>query len=281
MSYGAGKHYNRLAGRDFSEADRKRIKSAALQRSVKRAILPFIMLLGVFVFLNLGGCSTVENRAHIEIASQPVVYQDAKILRDPPVVHIHPRTEATGLKVLFLPFRVTQVMQNSEMAGYSIAKTFWQTWASMQVFDYMEYVPDAGPFRVDAALRLARAKGADMVVGGYVTNLLSGSTIAQSSLALQLEAYDVSSGMLVWSMGQAAAIPRPESNDYIIFSTRNKMPGDPIYALTQVIASDMGNLMRNWSQQDAIREEQARKAQEEEEAGFTQKVGEFFDGIFD
>ena len=162
------------------------------------------------------------------------------VLADPPVIHVRPVTDVSCLKGVMLPLRVTQKMDNPERTGYRVGKMSWQTWAGLGVFDYMEYVPEAGPFRLDTALRIARSKGADMVVGGYVTHFLSGATVAQSSLAGQVEASDVSSGLLVWPLAKAPAIPRPESNDSILSATPKQMPGDPIYPLTNARAAGMG-----------------------------------------
>ncbi|MDR2892048.1 MAG: hypothetical protein LBV80_03030 [Deltaproteobacteria bacterium] len=263
-------------------------REAALTQSIRTAALPGVVLIGLFMLLNLVGCAGSGEKTRFEIASQPVVYTDYEILRDPPVVHVQPVSEASGVKVLFVPFRVTQQMDNSELVGYSITKMFWQNWAALGVFEYMEYAPEAGPFSLGRALALARSRGADMVVSGYVTHFLSGSSIAGSSLSVQLEGYDTSSGILVWSMAQGAAIARPQSNDYMLFSTRPKMPDDPIYAITAAMAKDMGEIMRGWSRAEEIRAEEARLAQEAEEErlrqeqqSITDRIGTYVDEFFD
>jgi uncharacterized protein YceK len=234
--------------------EKGRVQPNTLENSVKKASVPGLVLLALLILLNLSGCGIVEsslqmvdNNVQYEVVSQPVIVTEEKVWRNPPTVHIYPITEVAGLKVLFVPFRVTQNIAQPELIGYGVSKLFWQTWASMQVFDYMEFLPDAGPFRADSALRDARAKGADLVVSGYVTNLMSGGEVAQSTLALQLEAYDVSSGSMVWSMSQAGGIAKPVSIDYVIFKTQSKISTDPIYALTTALAQDMGKVMRGWS----------------------------------
>ncbi|MDL2307292.1 hypothetical protein LJC48_04615 [Desulfovibrio sp. OttesenSCG-928-C06] len=285
MTASGGRRSN-MAGVSGSSSAYPLRQKDALAQSLRGAATPGLILVTLLMCLNLLGCSTSKEDVRFEIASQPVIYSDAEILRDPPVVHVRPVTDVTGIKVVMLPLRVTQKMDNPDLTGYSIGKMIWQVWAGLGVFDYMEYVPDAGPFRLDTALRIARSKGADMLVSGYVTHILAGSTVAQSSLAVQVEAYDVSSGIMVWSMAQAATIPRPASNDYILFSTRNRMPADPIYALTQAIAGDMGTIMRDWSQRERIEdekrqrdEEEQRKREEEEQKTFTEKVEGFFKGL--
>jgi hypothetical protein len=226
----------------------------SLANTVRKKCLPGLVLLSLLALLNFTGCGmagnamqAVNDSVQFELSRPPVIIREEIVRREPPVVHVYPVSEAVGPKVLFIPFRVTQPITDPELAGYGISKLFWQTWSSMEIFEYMEFFPGGGPFRMDSALRIARSKGADMVVGGYVTRLLSGGGLALSAMALQLEAYDVSSGALVWSMAQAGSIPKPESRDYILFTTQSKISSDPLYALTTILAGDMGKIMLEWS----------------------------------
>jgi hypothetical protein len=148
--------------------------------------------------------------------------------------------------VLFVPFRVTQKITDPEMIGYAQSRTVYQTWLSMEIFPAMEYAAEQGPFRRDRALALAQAKGADLVVGGFVTYYLAGGGTADSQLAIQVEIYDVPSGQLVCSMAQSALMPARETNDFIIFAVKTRLPSDPMYALTKTMAEDMGQLLRGW-----------------------------------
>jgi hypothetical protein len=247
----------------------------SLSHNLKKAALPFIVLLALFLLVNLSGCSS-NTSTQWDLLNPPVVISEVSVVREPPVVHVRPSSDAPSLKVLFMPFRVTQPMSDPEMAGYGVSKLFWQTWASMNIFQYMEFMPGHGPFRPDMALRLAKARGADMVVGGYVMNILVGGTVARSNLAIQFEAYDVSSGLLVWSMTQAASIEKPSSDDYVVFKTRNKTPSDPIYALTATIAGDMGQVMLNWTQREEMEAARAEEQRKEEEKGFLDQARDFF-----
>lgn len=259
----------------MSAYTQKNEQRRSLGYNLKKVALPCVILLSLLLLVNLSGCSSGTS-TQWELLSPPVVISEVSVVREPPVVHVYPSSDAPSLKVLFMPFRVTQPMSDPEMAGYGVSKLFWQTWASMKVFQFMEFMPERGPFRPDMALRLAKARGADMVVGGYVMNLLAGGTVGQSNLAIQLEAYDVSSGLLVWSMTQAASIEKPSSNDYVVFKTRNKTPSDPIYALTASIAVDMGQIMMNWSQREEIEAKKAEEQRKEEEKDFIDKVEDFF-----
>ncbi|MDR2050699.1 MAG: hypothetical protein LBQ63_02885 [Deltaproteobacteria bacterium] len=191
------------------------------------------------------GCSS-GNRLDLDFTGKPVYYADSRVVRNPPEVHIYPTNEVGGLKVLFVPFKVIQKMDNPEMIGYSLSRAVWQTWSAMQVFEQFEFMAEAGPFRRDLALAYAKARNADMLVGGFVTHVFAGGNSADNRVALQIEAYDVNSGLQVWSVAQSGALPAPQTRDYLVFAVKNRLPADPLYAVTAALAVDMGEIMLNW-----------------------------------
>ncbi|MCL1915584.1 MAG: hypothetical protein FWG17_02575 [Desulfovibrionaceae bacterium] len=218
-----------------------------------RVCLVFFIL---FAQLSLSGCSLtsgLDRRVEFDLTSKAAIYVDSEVIREPPLIHVHPVSEVGGLKVLFMPFQMTQSTDHPEMVGYSLSRAFWQTWSSMRVFEQFEFVPDGGPFRRDMAVAYAKARGADLVIGGFVTYLLAGGTTGPSSLGVQIEGYDVSSGLLVWSMAQAGALPARRARDYIVLEVKNRLPSDPLYVIAGSLASDMGQLMRAWASSDASR----------------------------
>ncbi len=198
----------------------------------------------------LGGCATVasiDDHVDFDLASQATIYRDQWVRRGPPEVHVRPNAPASKAPtVLFIPFRTTQPMQQPGMIGYSVARNIYQTWASMQLFPAMEFSGNDTPYRRDLAVQLGRQRGADMVVGGFVTYVYAGGTAGDTQLAVQVEAHDVQSGQLVWSMAQSGLIPASKKNDYLLFATKSRLPSDPLYAITRVIAIDMGKHIQNW-----------------------------------
>ena len=152
----------------------------------------------------------------------------------------------TRLTALFVPFRVTQAITRPDVIGYSEARTVWQTWLSMRLFSVLEFDADHGPFRRDTALRKARAKGADLLIGGFVTYYYNGGSASDSQAAIQVEIYDTKSGQLIWSVGHSALMPASKTNDYILFTTKTRLPSDPMYALTRAMAEDIGTLLGQW-----------------------------------
>lgn len=212
-------------------------------RFLARCIVCCALLPPAFV----SGCATVNENVSFDLASQPVIYKDQWARREPPFVYVHPAEKIdTELTALFMPFRVTQPISDPEMIGYSQSRTVWQTWLSKRLFAIMEYDGDHGPYRRDIAINLARRKGADLAIGGFVTYYYAGGPEADSQVALQVEIYDAASGQLIWSMAQSALMPARKVNDYIIFATETRGPSDPMHALAKTIAEDMGDIVAKW-----------------------------------
>ncbi|MDR1946835.1 MAG: hypothetical protein LBQ51_06690 [Desulfovibrio sp.] len=203
----------------------------------------------VFAFLS-GACETmrgIDEQVRIDPSDKNIIYRDQWVRRNPPEVHVQPRSAPPdGLRALFVPFRVTQPMENPVPLGYGMARTVWQTWLTMRVFPNLEFSGDDTPYRRDRAAELGRRRNADLVIGGFVTYVYAGGTAGDTRLSLQIEAHDVPSGQLVWSMAQSGLIPAAQSTDFFLFTTRSRMPADPLHAVAQALASDMGLEVRNW-----------------------------------
>ncbi|MDR0828224.1 MAG: hypothetical protein LBN33_10225 [Desulfovibrio sp.] len=216
---------------------------------MKRFFRPPDAALFVLALL-LGACSTtrgIDEQIRFDPADKTIIYRDQWVQRTPPEVHVRPVSAAPdGLRALFLPFRVSQQISNPNAVGYGVARTVWQTWLSMQIFPSLEFSGDDTPYRRDRAVELGRQRGADMVVGGFVTYLYAGGTAGASQLALQVEAHDVRSGQMIWSMSQSGIIPASQTNDYFLFATKTRLPSDPLHAIAQVIAGDMGKEIQDW-----------------------------------
>lgn len=191
---------------------------------------------------------TVEENVAFDFSGPVTIFQNQWARRDPPLVYVHPAEKTdTQLTALFMPFRVTQPITQPEIIGYSQARTVWQTWLSRRLFSIMEFDGDHGPFRRDIAISLARARGADLAIGGFVTYYYAGGSEFDSQIALQIEIYDAASGQLVWSMAQSALMPARKINDYILFATQTRLPSDPMYALAKTIAEDTARILANWT----------------------------------
>lgn len=212
--------------------------------AIKRLLLALALLLPSLV----SGCATINDDVSFDFSGGATIYRDQWARREAPLVYVHPAEKSdVELTAVFMPFRVTQPITDPEIIGYSQARTVWQTWLSKRLFSIMEFDGDHGPFRRDIAVNLARQKGADLAIGGFVTYYYAGGSDADSQVALQIEIYDAASGQLIFSMAQAALMPARTVNDYIVFATQTRGPSDPMYALAKTIAEDTSEVVAQWS----------------------------------
>lgn len=203
--------------------------------------------------LNLAGCGTqagqmLSNHVDFDLASQPTIYSDNWVRLSPVQIYVHPDVSPeTPPKALFVPFRMTQRMEEATPIGRNISHIVWQTWLQNQVLGTIEFSNSSTPYRPDIALSLGRQRGADLVIGGYITHFLDGGTAGESVASIAVEAYDVRSGNLLWSMAQAGSMPRDNVSDYLLFAVKSRMPTDPVAAIVSAMARDMGLKIRDWA----------------------------------
>lgn len=213
-----------------------------------RALLGLVLTLPAVV----AGCAvmdTVDDRVKFDLTGPPTIYRDQWARRQPPVVYVQPaESSESQLTAMFFPFRVTQKISDPEIIGHTQGRVFWQTWLNQRLFSIIEFDADHGPYRRDRAIALARARGADLAIGGFVTYYYAGGSEWDSQVAVQVEIYDTASGQLVWSMAQSALMPAREVNNYVVFATETRLPSDPMYALAKTMAEDMGAIISRWVQ---------------------------------
>lgn len=209
------------------------------------------------LILSLAGCGgpvgrALSDRVNLDLASQPTIQIDNWVRLSPVQVYVHPDVSPeTSPKALFVPFRVTQRMEEASAVGVNVSRLVWQTWLQNQVLETIEFSTVGTPYRPDLALALGRQRGADLVVGGYITHLLDGGTVGDTAVSIAVEAYDVRSGNLLWSMAQGGTMPRSRVDDYLILATKSRMPTDPAAAVISAIARDMGLKVRAWADPQA------------------------------
>lgn len=205
--------------------------------AVLRGILSSLLCVG------LAGCGSVS----ADLTSQPEVYVDNMVQRNPVQVYVRPQEPPEAApRTLFMPFRVTQQMENGTVTGRNISYYIWQNWLQTQALAVCEFAMTDVPYRPDHALAMARSKGADMVVGGYVTHIVDGGTTGDSSLSVAIEAYDVATGNMIWSMAQGGYMQQNKVKDFIAFSVNTRMPMSPIGAIAAALGTDMGLEIKHW-----------------------------------
>lgn len=200
-----------------------------------------------------GTKQSMNNNVEFDLASEAVIYQDNWVRLSPLQVYVYPTGDpAKTPRTLFVPFRVTQRMENATIVGQNISRVIWQSWLQGEVFDTLEFSSTNTPYRSDVALALGRQRGADLVIGGYVTHFLDGGTVSESAVSITVEAWDVHSGNMLWSLGQGGLMPASTVSDYLLFATKSRMPRDPAGVIISAIGRDMGRKIRSWAKGDIV-----------------------------
>ncbi|MDR1777956.1 MAG: hypothetical protein LBR31_09045 [Desulfovibrio sp.] len=188
-------------------------------------------------FLSLAGDFSTPFQIHI----------DNFVRRQPPAVYVSPRGRLDHKpKALFVPLRFTQQISNPVSLSTLVSRQVWQVWLSLGGFEVLEFAPDYGPFETQRSLALARAKGAEFLVGGHVNHYMDGGSGGESSVSLDVEIYDVKSGNLVWHLAQGGLMEARQVHDFYLFSIKERIPGDPAGLVTRALAYDMGRRVAAW-----------------------------------
>lgn len=199
----------------------------------------------------VSGCSvSKESRSmdlDFDLASQPTFFMNNWVERGAVQVFVYPnQPPLEPPRALFMPLRLTQRMENAVTVGHNLSRLVWQSWLQNQVLPVIEFAYTNTPYRPDLALAMGRQKGADLVIGGYITHFLDGGSKGNSEVSLALEIYDVKTGNLLWSMAQGGFMQRAKISDYLIFAVKTRMPNDPATAVLMALSSDMGQRVREW-----------------------------------
>lgn len=196
---------------------------------------------------SLGGLSVSG-----DFANPYQIQIDQWVRRNPPALYVQPNISPNHApRALFVPLRITQDMNNRLSIGNNISRQIWQVWLSQQAFSVLEYVDTGRPYRPQEALALARQRGAELVVGGYITHFMDGSSYGDSTVSLAIEIYEVATGTLLWSMAQGATMEKQASNDFYVFKLNSRMPADPVSLIVRTLADDMGKPVLYWVHPDA------------------------------
>ncbi len=216
-------------------------------RARAAARLPLLLLCLLLLPLTASCSGPPQTGVYIDLASQPIFYMDDWVRRGNPQVSVRPTTPPNRrLTALFVPFRVTQQMEKPSILGLEVSRQIWQTWLSEKVFPVIEFAENATPYRRDLAMQMAAQRGAQLLIGGYISHYVNGGTSGDSKLSVSLEIWDVNTGQMIWAMGHAGVMEHQFTNDFMLFSAKARMPSDPMWAITQTVSWDMAQEVKLW-----------------------------------
>ena len=227
---------------------------------LRKGMCPWPLLLAALLFvLPVLGCSSApdDSRRTLKVSgdfSTPFQVQvNNFVRRQPPAVYVAPRESLNRRpRALFVPLRMVQQIADPVSFSTMFSRQIWQVWLSLNAFQTLEYAADAGPYEPSRAMALARRRGAEMVVGGYINHYMDGGSGGTSSLSLALEIYDARTGTLLWSMAQGGLMEARQVHDFYLFSIKERNPGDPAGFIARSLAWDMGRQVLAWVDPDAV-----------------------------
>ena len=209
-----------------------------------------LCLVPLLFLLLLSSCSTSNPKVNVAgDASFPLQVQlNNWVRRQDPQIFVRPNISPTRPpSALMLPLRVTQEIRDPVTLSRNLSRIVWQTWLNQRSFSILEYAYDAQPYDPTRALALGKQKGADLVVGGYITHYLDGGQTGTSSVSISMEIWETATGNLLWSLGHAGFLEYQKAHDFYLFQVRTRQPMDPPSAVLQLLAEEMGKLIHDWA----------------------------------
>lgn len=212
-----------------------------------------IALLLPSLFLLTACMSSLEQRVYIDpqLAQRNVVQVEAFVQASPVQAIVAPMDPpAEPPRAVLFPFRLAQEAHKPIDLSRQITRIVHQNWVGQQVFPALEFAESFEVRSVDAAIREAARRGADLAVIGVIPYFMDGGQLSDTSVALRADVYDVKSRQMIWSVASAGRMEPGITEDFILFVRKNRLPQDPAFAVTNVVATRIGEPVRNWARTD-------------------------------
>jgi len=194
-----------------------------------------------------------DGRMDFDISQGIRIYKNAKIyLSDLHVNVAANRPLEEKPTALFVPFGLVQASTEHQGISYGVSRIIWQQFLAEQTFSILEFSEVPPPYRVEHAVRGAKAQGAQFLVGGYITHFLDGASVGDSKIAIQLEIYDTETGSLLWAINQSGVLPYKTDKNNILFKVHNRMPIDAMSSLVAAIGADLAKYLHYWTEPESM-----------------------------
>lgn len=200
--------------------------------------------------ISVAGGITYFNNAKIHLGDKRV-----NIAANRPLIESDPAPTA-----LFVPLGLVQSSLDHLPISYGVSRILWQQFLGEQTFTVLELANTPPPYRVDLAIPMARAMGANYLIGGYITHFFDGGSSGDSKIALQFEIYDTQTGALMWSIDQTGVLPKETDRDNVFFKVKNRMPVDAMSTLIAAMGKDIATYLHYWTDFEGMQEKE-RQAQ--------------------
>ena len=198
------------------------------------------------LMLAAGGCATDPLDVNIYGLKY---HDDAPVELSPLVEAVTPESmPGEGLRALILPFAVRQGGAVRKDVGRELGDIFRQAWQESRLFAALEY-DSAQPWPgLNQALALARAKGANILITGNVSQFFEGGGTGRTSIGATVEIHWVPTSTLIWSAAQSAMMEGQPDKDYVVVRTARRLPEHPTYAVMRGLAVSMVQAFARFTQ---------------------------------
>jgi len=167
-------------------------------------------------------------------------HDDAPVVLSELVEAVTPESlPESGLRALILPFALRQDIAVRRDVGREMADIFRLAWLEQKVCEVLEYDSSRPWPGLAEALSQARAKGANILITGNVSQFFEGGGTGRTSIGVTVEIHWVADGTLIWSAAQAAAMESAPDRDFAVIRDRRRLPEHPTYAVMRALAASM------------------------------------------
>ncbi len=200
-------------------------------------------LLLFLIIVSLGACAYVDP----SLTQQTKIYTDAPLHKSRVYMSAQPRSrQLQPLTAVFLPFYMLEGTEDYKQLGDQLGGIFYENWRGKQMFPIFEFATGRTFHGRAKALSFARSRGADLVVVGFITHMLNGSTLGDTEISIQVKIYETHNGALLFDMAQSGRIEFRGSRDWFVASHEQRMPSSPIFMLIRSMADDMAIPVQSW-----------------------------------
>lgn len=199
-----------------------------------------------FFFLSCGG-SHLNPDWEARVGPQKF-YAEAYVERSTAPMSVIPsNTPNSPPKAIMYSFDMDQDIDYRQKIGRELGEIFYKNWVGKGVFPQLVYESERSFPGKKQALDYARQKGFDLVIMGEINNYLFGGSQGSTHLNIQVDIFQVSNNMLIWSMDHSGRIENQPKQDYILWKTEVRMPESPAYVIMSALAKDLARPVKEWS----------------------------------
>ena len=197
---------------------------------------------GLAFLMFISGCIAWE-----PVVGPQIVHVDPLVERAVPRVMVAPlNPPLRPLGCICYPFVVRQEIDNSRRIGDELGRVVWDHLIADRIFGLMVYA-DTPWTGIASACGHARANGIDLVAMGEITRFMPGGSTGTTSIAFNFKIYEAESQMLVWSIAHAGLVEGSRDRDYMVLTSKTRMPQSPEYLVLETLAKDLGSMLKAWT----------------------------------